>query len=178
MRTRSMAVQARCGSGLHASPGPTTIITANAGIRMISRRESPSPSPSPQGGGESRAAGCTCGGHHADPATLAKPGLSGALAAVLSVGLRPCTGALVVLAFALAQGIFWAGIASTLLMAFGTAIAVAALAALAVGAKDVAARLTQGDGRRSGQVMLALEIVAALFIAVFGATLFVGTLAV
>ena len=96
--------------------------------------------------------------HHAAP--VANPGrkrgagLAGAAAAVLSVGIRPCSGALVVLVFALAQGIFWAGVASTFLMALGTAITVAALAALAVGAKDFARRLTRGDDRRAGQVML------------------------
>lgn len=91
--------------------------------------------------------------------------------------MRPCSGALVVLVFALAQGIFWAGIASTFLMALGTAITVAVLAALAVGAKDIARRLTRGDGRRSAQVMLALELTAALFITALGATLFAGSLA-
>ena len=102
---------------------------------------------------------------------------AGAAAAILSVGIRPCSGALVVLVFALAQGIFWAGVASTFLMALGTAITVAALAALAVGAKDFARRLARGDDRRAGQVMLGLELAAALFITALGAVLFVGSLA-
>ena len=89
-------------------------------------------------------AACSCQ-HHPAPQTLERGGLGAAAHAVLSVGIRPCSGALVVLVFALAQGIFWAGIASTFLMALGTAITVAALAALAVGAKDVALRL---DARR------------------------------
>jgi nickel/cobalt transporter (NicO) family protein len=115
----------------------------------------PSPSPSPQGGGEA---------HY------------GAAAAVLSVGIRPCTGALVVLVFALAQGVFWAGIASTFLMALGTGLAVALLAALAVSAKGIARRISTGDDRRAGQVMLAVEIVAALAITALGAILFAGAL--
>jgi nickel/cobalt exporter len=119
---------------------------------------------------------CACGHHHVDPAALERPGLAGAAAAVVSVGLRPCTGALVVLVFALAQGIFWAGVASTFLMALGTAITVAALAALAVGAKDIARRLAAGDDRRAGQAMLALEILAALFLTALGAMLFLGAL--
>ena len=115
--------------------------------------------------------------HHPAPACRERPGLSGAAAAMLSVGIRPCSGALVVLVFALAQGIFWAGVASTFLMALGTAITVAALAALAVGAKDLARRLTRGNDRRAGQVMLGLELLAALFITALGAVLFVGSLA-
>jgi nickel/cobalt exporter len=121
------------------------------------------------------AAACTCA-HHAAPAALEKRGAAGAAAAVLSVGIRPCSGALVVLVFALAQGIFWAGIASTFLMALGTAITVAALAALAVGAKDLARRLSQGDGRRSATVMLGLEMAAAVLITALGVVLFAGSL--
>jgi ABC-type nickel/cobalt efflux system permease component RcnA len=103
-------------------------------------------------------------------------GLAGAAAAVLSVGIRPCSGALVVLVFALAQGVFWAGIASTFLMALGTALTVAALAVLAVGAKDIARRLAGGDDRRAGRLMLGLELLAALFITLLGAALFAGAL--
>ena len=68
------------------------------------------------------------------------------------------------LVFALSQGIFWAGVASTFVMALGTAMTVAVLAALAVGAKGFARRLARGDDRRAGQVMLGLELAAALFI--------------
>lgn len=111
---------------------------------------------------------------------VARPGASGAFggaaAAVLSVGIRPCSGALVILVFALSQGVFWAGAASTFVMALGTALAVAALAALAVGAKGLAGRLARGDDRRAGQVLLGLEIVAALAIAAFGTLLFLGAL--
>ena len=98
------------------------------------------------------------------------------MAAIASVGIRPCSGALVILVFALAQGIFWAGIASTFLMALGTALTVAALAALAVGAKDIARRFAGGNDRRAGQAMLVLELLAALFITALGLTLFIGSL--
>ncbi len=120
-------------------------------------------------------ASAPCHHSHALPADT-RPGLSGAAAAVLSVGIRPCSGALVVLVFALAQGVFWAGIASTFLMALGTAITVAALAALAVGAKDLARWLASGDGGSSAQIMLGLELVAALFIMALGVVLFAGAL--
>jgi nickel/cobalt transporter (NicO) family protein len=116
-----------------------------------------------------------CDAHIPDPATL-KPGLSGAAAAVLSVGMRPCSGALIVLVFALSQGIFWAGVASTFVMALGTAITVAALAVLAVGAKGIARRLARSDDRLSGQVMLGLELAAAVLITAVGAVLFVAAL--
>ena len=109
-------------------------------------------------------------------AVLRKPGFAGAAAAVVSVGIRPCSGALVILVFALSQGIFWAGVASTFVMALGTAITVAALAALAVGAKGIARRLARADNRRSGQVMLGFELAAAILITLMGAVLFVGAI--
>ena len=43
------------------------------------------------------------------------------LGVVLAVGLRPCSGALVVLVFALSQGLLAAGIAAVFLMGLGTA---------------------------------------------------------
>jgi nickel/cobalt exporter len=89
--------------------------------------------------------------------------------------MRPCSGALVVLVFALSQGIFWAGVASTFVMALGTAITVAALAALAVGAKGIARRLARGDDRRGSQVVLGVELAAALAITLLGALLFLGS---
>jgi ABC-type nickel/cobalt efflux system permease component RcnA len=63
------------------------------------------------------------------------------LAVVFSVGIRPCTGAILVLVFALTQGLFWAGIAATFAMAFGTAITVAVLATLALGSRELALKL-------------------------------------
>jgi nickel/cobalt exporter len=51
---------------------------------------------------------------------------------ILSIGLRPCTGAILVLVFAKASGIAWAGIAAVLAMSIGTGIAVALMAYLTV----------------------------------------------
>jgi ABC-type nickel/cobalt efflux system permease component RcnA len=55
---------------------------------------------------------------------------------------------------------------------------VAALAAFAVGAKDLARRLVRGSGQASAQIMLVLELGAAFFITAVGAVLFVGSLSV
>ena len=103
-------------------------------------------------------------------------GLSGAAAAVLSVGIRPCSGALIVLVFALAQGLFWAGVASTFLMGLGTAMTIGVLASLAVSAKGLAGRLAGGETRRAGQVVLCLEVLGALAVTGFGLVLLGGAL--
>ena len=63
--------------------------------------------------------------HGPEPEELAGPGgWRRGLSAIVAVGLRPCSGAIIVLVFALAQGLFWAGIASTFVMGLGTAITV------------------------------------------------------
>jgi len=77
---------------------------------------------------------------------------------VFSVGIRPCTGAILVLVFALTQGMFWAGVAATFAMAIGTAITVAALATLALGSRELALRL----GGRSGAFAEAVWTICSL----------------
>ncbi len=99
-----------------------------------------------------------------------------ALAVVLTVGLRPCTGAILVLIFALSQGIVEAGIAATFAMAVGTAITVAAIAALASGAKGLAVRLAAARPGATTVVLSAAEAGAALLVILFGFGLLTGYL--
>ena len=116
-------------------------------------------------------------GHGPEPEELAGPGgWRRGLTAIVAVGLRPCSGAILVLVFALAQGLFWAGVAATFVMGLGTAITVALIATLAVGAKSLARRFTSS---RSGYGTLALrgvEVGAAAVIFAFGVLLLAGYL--
>ena len=67
--------------------------------------------------------------HAPEPQELAGPGgWQRGLSAIVAVGLRPCSGAILVLVFALAQGLFWAGVVATFIMGLGTAITVAVIA--------------------------------------------------
>ncbi|GGB32028.1 hypothetical protein GCM10011316_00130 [Roseibium aquae] len=115
----------------------------------------------------------SCGHAHAPTPDMltGRLSLSRAGSIVLAVGLRPCTGALVVLVFALSQGMILAGIGSTLAMAVGTGITVSVLAAMAVGAKGVALRLFGHGSPVAGRVSKGIEIVAALFVFLLGFTL-------
>ncbi len=128
--------------------------------------------------GHDHAHGPDCGHSHAPPPEVAAKarGLGGALAAVVSVGIRPCSGALIVLAFALAQGIFWAGVASTFLMGLGTALTIATLAVIAVYAKGFATRMAGAGSNSAGMVLAGLEIAGALVITAFGLLLLAGAL--
>jgi nickel/cobalt exporter len=113
--------------------------------------------------------------HAPEPEQLAGPGgWRRGLSAVVAVGARPCSGAIIVLVFALAQGLFWAGVVATFVMGLGTAITVAAIATVAVGAKAWAKRFAD---TRSGYGMLAMrgiEVGAAVVIIAFGTLLLAG----
>jgi nickel/cobalt exporter len=99
-----------------------------------------------------------------------------ALAIALSVGIRPCTGAILVLVFALSQGLLWAGIFATFAMAIGTAITVSILAAMAVGSRDLAARF---GGEGSGWATFVADsagLIGASLVLLMGAVFFMGSL--
>ncbi|WP_137152595.1 DUF1007 family protein [Devosia sp. FKR38] len=98
------------------------------------------------------------------------------LSVALAVGLRPCSGALVVLVFALSQGLLAAGIAAVFLMGAGTAITVAALATLAVTAKGMARRIGGIDNPLTGAIMWWLELGGAVAVLMFGVLLVIASL--
>jgi ABC-type nickel/cobalt efflux system permease component RcnA len=120
-----------------------------------------------------------CGHSHGPtPAELAGPGgWRRGLGAIFAVGIRPCSGAILVLVFALAQGLFWAGVAATFVMGLGTAITVATIAVIAVSAKDLARRLSAGREGGGALVMRGIEFAAAGLVLLLGAGLLAGYVA-
>jgi nickel/cobalt transporter (NicO) family protein len=120
-----------------------------------------------------------CGHSHGpEVSELAGPGgWRRGLSAIIAVGLRPCSGAILVLVFALAQGLFWAGIAATFVMGLGTAITVATIAVLAVSAKDVAQRLSSAGEGTGVLIMRGIEFGAAGLVLLLGAGLLFGYIA-
>jgi ABC-type nickel/cobalt efflux system permease component RcnA len=84
-----------------------------------------------------------CGHAHLPGAGAVKGDWSWAKASSLAfaVGIRPCNGAILALIFAYSIGLYWAGIASTVVMALGTAITVSVIAALAVYSRSIAVKL-------------------------------------
>jgi ABC-type nickel/cobalt efflux system permease component RcnA/ABC-type uncharacterized transport system substrate-binding protein len=113
--------------------------------------------------------------HGPEPENLAGPGgWKRGLSAIVAVGLRPCSGAILVLAFALAQGLFWVGVASTFMMALGTAITVAVCATVAVAAKSFAGRIANSRAGYGMLFMRGIEVAAALIVLLFGTLLLFG----
>lgn len=117
-------------------------------------------------------------GHGPEPSELTGDHwLKRGLMAIVAVGLRPCSGAIIVLVFALAQGLFWIGVASTFVMGLGTAITVAAIATMAVGARELAGKLAKAKPGVGVIILRGLETAAAFVIVLFGAALLTGYLA-
>jgi nickel/cobalt exporter len=120
----------------------------------------------------------TCGHAHApDPSMISGERFDWktAWAAITAVGLRPCTGALVVLSFSFLNGLWMVGVISVFAMALGTAITVSALAIMAVTAKNWAVAFA-GDGRVGNRIHTAIEIAGAAFVFLLGLALLTASL--
>jgi nickel/cobalt exporter len=122
--------------------------------------------------------GCGCGhAHMPSAAELNEPvSLWKAATIAFAVGIRPCTGGILVLLFSSALGLYWAGVAATLVMAVGTAITVSVIAVLAVKSRDLALKLAgRGDGVWLDRTAFGLKFLGGLFIACVGGLLFWAT---
>lgn len=120
----------------------------------------------------------TCGHSHApDPSMISAEKLEWreALSAVVAIGLRPCSGALIVLTFALLNGLYLGGFLSVTAMSIGTAITVSILATLAVGAKSAAIRFASSDSAAS-RITGWIEIGGAASVLILGLILMFAAL--
>ena len=120
----------------------------------------------------------TCGHSHApDPSIISAEKLEWreALSAVVAIGLRPCSGALIVLTFALLNGLYLGGFLSVTAMSIGTAITVSILATLAVGAKSAAIRFASSDSA-ANRITSWIEICGAASVLILGLILMFAAL--
>jgi nickel/cobalt exporter len=124
------------------------------------------------------AADCACGHAHVPEARQVKGewSLTKAFSLAFAVGIRPCSGALLVLIFANTLGLYWAGVTSTFVMALGTAITVSAIATIAVYSKKLAISLAKRDSPWLGRAAFALRLGGGLVIVLMGGLLFWGSL--
>lgn len=91
--------------------------------------------------------------------------------AIMLAGLRPCTGALVVLVLTWKLGIYGVGIVSTFVMGLGTACTIALIATIAVTAKGLAVRMAAPDSFGAAVAVRMLEASLALLVFGLGLTL-------
>jgi nickel/cobalt exporter len=121
-----------------------------------------------------------CHGHGPSAADFAAPpSLRHFVATVLSVGLRPCSGAILVLVLAYTMNLVWAGVAAVMAMSAGTALTVSALAALSVYARRSAVALggyLSDDSPRFAQVLDGIGMLGGIVIILFGVALLQASL--
>ena len=121
---------------------------------------------------------CGCGHAHA-PAAVEVRGewtWTRAVAMAFAVGIRPCSGAILVLVASYTLGLYWAGILSTLAMGLGVFITIATIASLAVYAKSTALKFTSADNRWTALAVRWGKMAVGVLIAGFGALLFMASL--
>lgn len=96
---------------------------------------------------------CGCGHRHIAPpedVDNAKS-LREYIGVIMSIGLRPCTGAIMVLLFSNMVGLYWMGVVSALVMSLGTALTTSALALLTLSGKRIVHRYLQQGSRQPGK---------------------------
>lgn len=93
-----------------------------------------------------------------------------------AVGIRPCSGAVLVLLFANSLGLYLAGIGATFAMSLGTFITVSTIAVLTVLFKNAATSWIGPDSVWAGRVFRALAVIGALAIIALGLILLTGSL--
>jgi nickel/cobalt transporter (NicO) family protein len=118
-----------------------------------------------------------CGHAHApEPKDLRGDwSMAKALSLSLAIGLRPCTGAILVLLAANAIGLAWAGIAATLAMGFGVFLTVSTIAIITVYGKNFALKLARGDNQKLSTIVRALKLGGGAAIAFMGAIMLLGS---
>ncbi|WP_343554273.1 nickel/cobalt transporter [Pantoea sp.] len=104
---------------------------------------------------------CGCGHAHLPSAAQMDQAVSGKTQAlvVFSMGLRPCSGAIMMLLFAKVIGVYAWGVASAVAMAIGTALTVSAMGLLVQRSRRLAEKLGAGNGN-SQRVKMLMSLLA------------------
>lgn len=157
------------------------LLTARAGRRIARRLARPGAAAGGHSGhhGHDHHDHDHCGHAHGPSAEeIARAGGARAMAGlILSIGLRPCSGAVLVLAFASAMSLDWAGLGAVAAMSLGTALATASLAILAVTARQWAASLAAAQSRGYGLAAELAPLAGGLIVLALGASLLLGSFA-
>ncbi|MEQ4693764.1 nickel/cobalt transporter [Providencia manganoxydans] len=89
---------------------------------------------------------CGCGHQHVPAHHQLHTNLKTQAIVVLSMGLRPCSGALLVLLFSYVIGVYQWGILAALAMAVGTALTICAIALFVYSMRNVATQMAKSKG--------------------------------
>ncbi|MBL8661272.1 MAG: hypothetical protein JNM29_00540 [Candidatus Odyssella sp.] len=109
-------------------------------------------------------------GHHGHaPPAPAHASFVSMLPVALASGIRPCTGAILVLLFTLSQGIFEIGVLATVVMSLGTFLVVAAIGLVAIYARRAASSAGRGSERLANAAQRSIGLVGGIAVFGFGA---------
>lgn len=118
---------------------------------------------------------CGCGHAHLPSAAQMEQAVSGKTQAlvVVSMGLRPCSGAIMMLLFAKVIDVYLWGVASAIAMAMGTAVTVSAMGLLVQRSRKLAEKLGSASPTAQGAKVLmpVLALVGSVILLVVGAVL-------
>ncbi|NVJ92414.1 MAG: nickel/cobalt transporter [Methylocystaceae bacterium] len=120
-----------------------------------------------------------CGHSHApDPTKISdKNKWKDSLAIIFSVGIRPCSGSVLVLIFAQIIGLKWAGVGAVFAISLGTAITVSMLAIMAVYFRKAALMMSaKYENNYIESFGLIVGLIGALVITFLGVSLFLQTM--
>jgi nickel/cobalt exporter len=119
-----------------------------------------------------------CGHAHApEPQALRQDwSLAKACSMAFAIGIRPCTGAILVLLAAYPLGLYWAGVLSVFAMAAGTFLTVSLIAAITVYSRQLALRFAGHGGSAAKWLDFSLRFGAGIIVTVLGGALFWASL--
>lgn len=93
------------------------------------------------------------------------------LAIIVSIGFRPCSGAILVLFFAHLAQLYWVGIIGSVVMSLGTALTTSLIAFLTVSGRNIVHYYSHVDPHHSATVMTFLKCVAGILLITMGVIL-------
>lgn len=90
---------------------------------------------------------------------------------IISIGIRPCTGAIMILLFSKVINLYWLGVVSAFLMALGTAITTSTIAMLTISGKKIIRKYIKSSQEHISVVQLFLQLTGGIILILFGALL-------
>ena len=114
---------------------------------------------------------CGCGHQHvADADAINKASTLREYAGIIvTIGVRPCTGAIMVLLFANMVGLYWMGVVSAFAMAIGTAFTTSTIAIMTLTGKNLVKRYLEAGNKKNSASLKA----AGHYLQLFGGVLLV-----
>ncbi|MFH0255920.1 nickel/cobalt transporter [Vibrio rumoiensis] len=87
---------------------------------------------------------------------------------ILGIGMRPCTGAIMVLLFSHIMGLYWLGVVSSFLMGVGTAITISTIALLTISGKKIINIYRKPNKLNTRYISLVAKLLAGLLLITIG----------